>query len=253
MLNFTRNDTVFDYDDIPIAALKAKREVKAARKKDVLGAAMGKRGSWNVSTSTGAKFPDRANMRTLSKFDSVKQAEYNYRAEDLDWKSKDVYLPKTSKFQFDERNLLPAGTTAGPLAKPGTNCEFVASTKLAGKEQWFLSTEVAHEKEKGQGMQKLTDAAAANSSVRNAQLLGRTGYSNPIDREKQHAAAVREAKLEWKKAKQAGEEPDESLQDMIRFGRRSNSQKKETWELPIGRHGYRPPSKEDVDAVHNLP
>ena len=106
-------------------AVQAKREVKEACKLDLLGVS---RSGWDhsVACENMSRFPDRPMLRQLAKvrvawgvlgaadpyqrvrvcaqFDSLKRADHNFRAEQLDWQDKRVYVPATSKFEFNERH-----------------------------------------------------------------------------------------------------------------------------------------------------
>lgn len=129
---------VYDEDAIPPASLAAKRGVLEAKRPDVIG--VGKP-SWNGSTVSEnmARFPDRAMMRQLAVYDSIKRADYNYRAETLDWRDKRVYEPVPNKFQVNRRNLgrAPPMLDAPPAL---SRTEFPAHPSLATKPRWDPAT-----------------------------------------------------------------------------------------------------------------
>lgn len=68
---------------------------------------LGVQPEWNGSVQPpNTRFPDRAQMRTISEHQSIKP-EYNFRAEVLPTTYKDtIFVPKASKFQFDQSKLL---------------------------------------------------------------------------------------------------------------------------------------------------
>ena len=41
----------------------------------------------------------------MSQYDSAKRADYNFRAETLEWRDKRMYEPVPNKFQCNRRNL----------------------------------------------------------------------------------------------------------------------------------------------------
>ena len=129
---------VYDEDAIPPASLAAKREVISAKRPDILQ--VGKP-SWNTSTVSENmyRFPDRPMMRTLAVYDSVKRADYNFRAETLDWRDKRVYEPVPNKFQVNRRDL---GKAAPMLDAPPplSRTEFPAHPALVAKPRWDPAT-----------------------------------------------------------------------------------------------------------------
>jgi len=138
-VNFPRSAKVYDDADIPAHNLAAKKEVQAAKVPDLLGV---KKPGWNTSTlsenmSGKHNFPDRAMMRQLAEYDSHKRADYNFRAEQLDAKATEVYVPRPSKFQTNAREL-----DVPRLAQPHhiSRCEFPVHEALEGKPRWDPAT-----------------------------------------------------------------------------------------------------------------
>jgi len=127
-VNFPRGSRAYEKDDIPPHNLAAKKEVQAAKVPDMLGA---KKAGWNISTISDNmyRFPDRPNMRTLSCYDAHKRADYNYRAEELDSRATEMYIPRPNKFQVNERSL-----DVPRLGEPHhiSRCEFVTHAALEG-------------------------------------------------------------------------------------------------------------------------
>lgn len=121
---------------VRVQNLAAKKEVQAAKVPDMLGA---KKAGWNISTISDNmyRFPDRPNMRTLSCYDAHKRADYNYRAEELDSRATEMYIPRPNKFQVNERSL-----DVPRLGEPHhiSRCEFVTHAALEGKPRWDPAT-----------------------------------------------------------------------------------------------------------------
>mmetsp|Transcript_36727 Transcript_36727/g.91445 ORF Transcript_36727/g.91445 Transcript_36727/m.91445 type:complete len:279 (+) Transcript_36727:97-933(+) len=132
--HFSPDARIFDEDMIPRAALAAKKEVVQAKRPDIIGVS---KPTWNASTQSEGmrRFPDRPMMRQLSQFDSIKRADYNFRAETLDWRDKRLYEPKPNKFQVNRRTL---GRGAPMLDAPPalSRTEFAVHPAIASKPQW---------------------------------------------------------------------------------------------------------------------
>lgn len=110
--------------------------MQAAKIPDRLNA---KKAGWNISTISDNmyRFPDRPDMRTLSKYDSHKRADYNYRAETLDSTATAMYIPRPNKFQANERSLdIPRLDEPHHISR----CEFPVHPALEGKPRWDPAT-----------------------------------------------------------------------------------------------------------------
>lgn len=94
---------------------------------------------WNASTVSVnmCRFPDRAMMRQLSKYDSHKRADYNFRAEELDHTATITYIPRTSKLEHNERAF-----DVPRLQEPHhiSRIEFPVHSALEGKPRWDPAT-----------------------------------------------------------------------------------------------------------------
>jgi len=136
-VNFARGAKAYDQSAIPLEALAAKKEVKVMRVPDLLGA--DRPAGWNASTVSVnmSRFPDRAMMRQLSKYDSHKRADYNFRAEQLDDRATTTYVPRPSKMQTNERSF-----DVPRLDQPHhiSRCEFPVHSALEGKPRWDPAT-----------------------------------------------------------------------------------------------------------------
>ena len=64
-------------------------------------------------------------------FDSIKRADYNFRAEQLDWQDKRMYVPRPNKHQFNERYDSSAHRLSLPPALSRT--EFPSHSALISK------------------------------------------------------------------------------------------------------------------------
>jgi hypothetical protein len=130
--SFGLDARAFDEEAVPARALAAKIDVKASKRLDLLGQGQP---VWNKSTVTEdfKNFPERPLMRTLSKFDSHKRAEYNFRAEVLDNSERRMYLTAGgSKFQYTERHIVAPGGRA--IAPPSIlRCEYAVHPALEDK------------------------------------------------------------------------------------------------------------------------
>mmetsp|Transcript_47307 Transcript_47307/g.94324 ORF Transcript_47307/g.94324 Transcript_47307/m.94324 type:complete len:266 (-) Transcript_47307:322-1119(-) len=135
-INFSRGARAYDQSAIPQEALAAKKEVKVMRVPDLLG---DRPAGWNASTMSDnmSRFPDRAMMRQLSKYDSHKRADYNFRAEQLDDRATTTYIPRPSKLQTNERAF-----DVPRLQQPHhiSRCEFPVHSALEGKPRWDPAT-----------------------------------------------------------------------------------------------------------------
>ena len=64
-------------------------------------------------------------------FDSIKRADYNFSAEQLDWQDKRMYVPRPNKHQFNERYDSSAHRLSLPPALSRT--EFPSHSALISK------------------------------------------------------------------------------------------------------------------------
>merc|ERR1719217_1345400 len=76
-------------------------------------------------------------MRQLIAYDSHKRADFTYRAEELDSVATAKYVPRTSKFQTNER-VLEVPKLEAPFGI--SRCEFPVHSALADKPRWDPST-----------------------------------------------------------------------------------------------------------------
>mmetsp|Transcript_24050 Transcript_24050/g.71518 ORF Transcript_24050/g.71518 Transcript_24050/m.71518 type:complete len:249 (-) Transcript_24050:245-991(-) len=106
-IDFALDKTVFDEHAMPLEAARAKAEVKASKRPDLLGFS---KPSWNSSTlpENFVPFPERPMMHQLSKYHSLKRFDYDHRAEVLeasDGNSDSQYIGRGSKLQYTERHI----------------------------------------------------------------------------------------------------------------------------------------------------
>jgi len=138
-INFGLTANAFDEEAVPQKALAARMRVKTA--KIPVRLSVGKPG-WDQSVvPDGFKtFPERPLLRTLSKYDAHKRADYNFRAEVLDNTERRMYVPAcTSKFEYSERHILTPDQRAG--APPAlSRFEYGIHPNLEGKVRWDEST-----------------------------------------------------------------------------------------------------------------
>ena len=128
-LNFERTARAFDESAVPAHNLAAKKEVKAAKRPDLLLAG---RPGWNQSTLSEnmKRFPDRPLCRQNFKYDAPKRADYNFRAEVLEHADRAMYMPRESKFEYSERRVTAPGLQlANP--PPLSRVEFPNHPELA--------------------------------------------------------------------------------------------------------------------------
>jgi len=190
-VNFPRNAKAFDLSDIPPQNLAAKREVKAAKVPDMLGY---RKAGWNSSTLSEnmSRFPDRAMMRQLSKYDSHKRADYNYRAEELDCHATTMYVPRPSKFQTNERSL-DVDRQASPFGI--SRCEFPVHRALEGKPRWDPATGHGGDP---YGVEKAQRAVLERERVASLEYSRRHPPKHReetlMQREERHMREIREAK-----------------------------------------------------------
>jgi len=232
-LNFERKTRAFDESAAPKGAVQAKQEVLDAKKPDILG--VGKPG-WNnsVACENMSRFPDRTLMRQLSKFDSIKRADYNFRGEQLDWKDQRMYVPTPNKFEFNERHDASAKRLSMPPALSRT--EFPVHSALISKTRWDSATghggdpyaaEKAHEA-KGAAMLQFALENSARRQPKRRECL--------IHREERFQQEARAAKAERLKAEARGEvwqPPPRPLSgpDALEMTRQVPVLKTTTWSL----------------------
>ena len=110
-----------------------KVEMKELRIPDLLGQ---RKAGWN-NTSSGSRFPDRPMMRQLSAYDSIKRADLNFRAEEIDSKATALYAPRPSKLQTNATALsVPCLEHVHPISRT----EFPNHSSLASKPRWDPAT-----------------------------------------------------------------------------------------------------------------
>ena len=141
----------------------------------------------------GQRFPDKPLMRQLAKYDSLRRADYNYRAETLDHTSTEMYVPRGSKFQYNERHITSA--TRNLESPPScSRTEFPVHANLEGKHRWDPATGHAgdpYAAQKARDRQQEAALALAQANSRRRQPSKRTSL---YERERQHATAQREEK-----------------------------------------------------------
>eukprot|EP00967_Tisochrysis_lutea_P069337 scaffold91074_cov32-Tisochrysis_lutea.AAC.3 len=238
-INFDMTTSAFDEEAVPRSALAARMEVKAAKIPDRLGV---NKPAWNQSVvpDNFKIFPERPLMRTLSKYDSHKRADYNFRAEVLDNEERRMYVPDSTKFHYSERHIRAAEerVNAPPTS---SRVEYCVHPRLASMPRWDPSTgdcgdpyKARREREKQ--AQAQLDAAIRNSQRREApaQRMGLlAGYQASLQQQ-------RAAKLERRKLEAAGRPvtwtrdgytPPLSETDALEMTRSVPVRKVTTWSL----------------------
>ena len=143
-LNFERTARAFDESAVPAHNLAAKKEVKAAKRPDLLLAG---RPGWNQSTLSEnmKRFPDRPLCRQNFKYDAPKRADYNFRAEVLEHADRAMYMPRESKFEYSERRVTAPGLQLAnppPLSRVEfpNHPELARATASGEKKRWDGAT-----------------------------------------------------------------------------------------------------------------
>jgi len=232
-VNFERSARAFDESAGPPAAVAAKREVQEAKKPDLLGVS---RSGWNSSTASEnmQRFPDRPKMRQLSKFDSIKRADYNFRGEQLDWQDKRMYVPRANKNEFNERH--DSGTHRLSVPPALSRTEFPVHSALISKTRWDGATgsggdpyaaEKAHEA-KGLAMLQFARDNSGRRPSRTRETL--------VEREERHMREARAVKAERLKSEARGEvwrppPPPLSGPDALEMSRQVPVLRTTTWSL----------------------
>ena len=239
-LNFERTARAFDESAVPAHNLAAKKEVKAAKRPDLLLAG---RPGWNQSTLSEnmKRFPDRPLCRQNFKYDAPKRADYNFRAEVLEHADRAMYMPRESKFEYSERRVTaPALQLANP--PPLSRVEFPTTRSSrgdrVGREEAVdgatgaggdpYAGQCAHE---ARG-QKMLEAALANGK-KHPPRRRETLY----ERETRHQAELRERKATAAASSHghagavAGDGPPLSAEDQLELSRQVPARKTTTWSL----------------------
>lgn len=157
---------------------------------DILGL---QRPGWNPTTYLGHRFPDRPMQRQLLAYDSVKRADYNYRAEWLDTRSTESFVPRANKFQVSQRDFLSDNHRSHPnLIRPPyqRQGEEYVHPRLGAKTPWHSSTEALTQKEREQLTQ--LEVERARRRVRTAELS--QGRETLVEREARHIEEQRAQK-----------------------------------------------------------
>ena len=232
-INFGLHARAFDDSAVPPQALEAKRAVIAGKRPDALGVT-GRRG-WDSSVDAGCKFPDKPLMRQLAQYDSLKRADVNFRAETLDFNSTAAYVPKASKFQYNERHILHGSDrlTAPPTL---SRTEFPTNAALDSKPRFDLATGAAgdpYAAQKARERQEQQQLEKAQGNSRRHPPQRRIGL---IEREQKHLADVRAQKAA-RRAYEAGggtwqpPPPPLSERDAYEMSRQVPTLKTTTWSF----------------------
>ena len=242
-LNFERTARAFDESAVPAHNLAAKKEVKAAKRPDLLLAG---RPGWNQSTLSEnmKRFPDRPLCRQNFKYDAPKRADYNFRAEVLEHADRAMYMPRESKFEYSERRVTAPGLQLAnppPLSRVEfpNHPELARATASGEKKRWDGATgaggdpyaaQCAHE---ARG-QKMLEAALANGK-KHPPRRRETLY----ERETRHQAELRERKATRRRLESMGITPAPwqeagpplSAEDQLELSRQVPARKTTTWSL----------------------
>lgn len=236
-LNFGLTSRAFDESAAPLQALAAKREVKTANKPDLCG--VGTPG-WNGSTVPEGKhamrFPDRAMMRQLSEFDAHKRADYNFRAEQLEVQDQRSYIPHQSKFQYNQRHLLPKGTARLDAPPPLARTEFIVHPQLGLKVRWDGSTGSAGDPHAYAKERLAHEKAGLNAALENTRLHQPKQRVGLMQREQFFQEQLRQQKLERRALESAGgiwspPEPPLHAADTLELSKQVPCRKVTTWSV----------------------
>ena len=158
---------------------------------------------WNSTVYLGHRFPDKPLMRQLAKYDSLRRADYNYRAETLDHTSTEKYVPRGSKFQYNERHITSA--TRNLESPPScSRTEFPVHAALADKKRWDPATGHAgdpYAAQKARDRQQEAALALAQANSRRRQPSKRMSL---LERERSFSATKREEKAARRTLEAAG-------------------------------------------------
>tara|TARA_B110001452_G_C15198303_1_gene415897 strand:- start:317 stop:964 length:648 start_codon:yes stop_codon:yes gene_type:complete len=211
----------------------AKREVLAAKQPDLLGVS---KPGWNSSSHSEnmARFPDRTLMRQLAQYDSVKRADYNYRAEQLDWQDRRMYVPKSSKFEFNDRRVETAERLEVPPALSRT--EFPVHSALIPKTRWDGATGDGGDPYAAAKAHEAKGAAMLDFAMANSLRHPPKQRESLIHRESRYVREARAAKEERRKDEAAGKvyvppPPPLSGPDALEMTRQVPALKTTTWSL----------------------
>jgi hypothetical protein len=203
-ITFGMNTNVFDEEAVPSHALAARMQVKTAKVQARLGPCA--RAGWNQSVvpDNFKTFPERPLMRTLSKFDSHKRADYNFRAEVLDSTDRKMYVPAgDSKFEYSERHILSADQQAA--APPSlARTEHCVHPDLAGMPRWDASTGDAGDPYAARKARERQAQTELDAAIRNSQRRAPTRRLGLLAEYQVQLEQQRAAKLERRKLEAAG-------------------------------------------------
>jgi len=186
---------------------EAKAEVKLFKRPQKLGTGP----EWNQSTQCpNNKFPNRALMHTISTHQSINPV-HNYRAEALpDTFKSTLFLPKRSKFHFDQSKLLSQRekdkvVTTNPVAN--SRVEFSANPAPQAA-KWNDTTSITADSKKDFYVRKgHTDTLNCTKGT-NAAMLQK-GYIGPVQREKIRNDRIRGLKMSMRMTEMASQETNQ--------------------------------------------
>jgi len=202
-ITFDVHTNVFDEEAVPPLALAARMRVKSAKVQDRLNAA---RPDWNQSVVPDhfKVFPERPLMRTLSKFDSHKRADYNFRAEVLDNTERRMYVPAGgSKFQYSERHILSADQRAAAPPRL-VRTEYGVHPDIVGKARWDPSSGVVGDQYAARKARERQAQSELDDAIRNSQRRAPTRRVGILAEYQAQLEQQRATKLERRKLEAAG-------------------------------------------------